>query len=477
MPLSKETSRGALLYALRELGRRAGATPAFIASWQVEFSDRSVTVFLDTSRTSRIIFPIDFSKPNRVEPLAQRSPARYCWMRPPERPELSWIDAFIVPFEDRTSHVNEPLFETVETAEIACRADVLTPTLWTLSRAEELAAPALDEHSRFRAADAVLFRSGFGDRPVIDEYGLALEQALAKILPSWKPAPRNFRFMLTHDIDLTGLPRTVRSTLGHLLKRRLPRAFARDTMSYLGVGIPAYLEGVVRIADISRRRGLKSTFFWQASRRSDWDSGYDPGHPLIRKVIENLVADGFEQGIHPGYYSFDSFEKLTEELARLRGVVGNEPIGGRQHWLRWQPRTWLAWEQAGLCYDSSVGFAERVGFRAGTCVPYHPWLIDDDRESPLLEIPLIVMDGTLHCDWGMRLPEKEAFEILRALVTRCRAVGGVFSLLWHNTSAVEEPFVSWYPHVLDLVRGSSDYNWVDDIGIVACPRALEHGSV
>ena len=43
----------------------------------------------------------------------------------------------------------------------------------------------------------------------------------------------------------------------------------------------------------------------------------------------------------------------------------------RQHYLRWRaPTTWQNWEDAGLDYDSTVGYADHVGFRAGTCYEY-----------------------------------------------------------------------------------------------------------
>jgi len=50
----------------------------------------------------------------------------------------------------------------------------------------------------------------------------------------------------------------------------------------------------------------------------------------------------------------------------------------------------------------------------------------------ILEIPLIVMDGTLR--QYRKLTPQEGEERILTLAQRCKNVNGVFTLLWHNTS-------------------------------------------
>ena len=54
----------------------------------------------------------------------------------------------------------------------------------------------------------------------------------------------------------------------------------------------------------------------------------------------------------------------------------------------------MHWERCGLAYDSTLGYNERPGFRAGTCIPIRPWLFGSNRECNLVEIPLVAMDVT-----------------------------------------------------------------------------------
>ena len=114
----------------------------------------------------------------------------------------------------------------------------------------------------------------------------------------------------------------------------------------------------------------------------------------------------------------------------------------------------------GLAYDSTVGFADRVGFRAGTCFPYHPWLLHLNREANLIEIPLIVMDKTLMEYMGLS-PEESLEEIYRS-AARCRVVGGVFTLLWHNSSVANPKYSAAYSKALDHLGPADRYDWKSD---------------
>jgi hypothetical protein len=196
--------------------------------------------------------------------------------------------------------------------------------------------------------------------------------------------------------------------------------------------------------------------YWKASPLGPFDSGYDPRQPQIRGLIEWLREREVENGVHPGYGTFRCREELQKEVDILRNAIGEERLGGRQHYLRWCPETWVDWENCGLMYDSTVGYPDRVGFRAGTCIPYRPWLLSQDREAQLLEIPLIVMDVTLL--ESMKLRNQELLNVVGRLIEKCRAVGGVFTFLCHNTTLREPNFVQSYENILDMLTSSDRFD-------------------
>jgi hypothetical protein len=83
-----------------------------------------------------------------------------------------------------------------------------------------------------------------------------------------------------------------------------------------------------------------------------------------------------------------------------------------------------------------MGYADHEGFRCGTCYPFRPFDIEQNREMKIKEVPLIVMDQTLRR--YRKLSPDQAEERIMQLATRCKRVGGTFTLLWHNSSLVGE---------------------------------------
>ena len=85
---------------------------------------------------------------------------------------------------------------------------------------------------------------------------------------------------------------------------------------------------------------------------------------------------GHEIGLHPSYRTYLSPQQIKREFRILRheaelAGIRQEQWGGRQHFLRWKaPDTWQGWEEAGLQYDSTLGYSDRPGFRCGTCYEY-----------------------------------------------------------------------------------------------------------
>lgn len=463
------TQHNAFQYALRELGRRAGVPQALLSRWKTVFDADGVTLYPAADGESRIVFPCDFSKLDRFAVLRAAPAVRYEWMETSDPALRCRVPDFVVLFDDRHCG-GTPLFKRTGDRTFECAGDILTSSLWTLGRFEELHPESNDEHGRFPAASSAAYKAGCIDRPIVDEYGLALQDVLSHLLPGWTPERRDFRVKLSHDIDLTGVPFNLRTAAGHVYPRRIPGAFFRDVLALARLSQPAYLGGIVRTAKISKDRGLHSAFYWQTAAPSPWDAGYDIETPRIRAIVETLAED-FEAGIHPGYYTFGSPQRLFEEVARLRRVIGGVPIGGRQHYLRWSPSTWKAWEDAGLAYDSTVGFADAMGFRAGTCIPYRPWLFEENRESRILEIPLVVMDCTPVR--YMMLNDHETLSAVRALIERCKAVGGVFTLLWHNASVIERPYAALYPQILEMLTPAENYDWRTEPAPTAAAPAME----
>ena len=135
-----------------------------------------------------------------------------------------------------------------------------------------------------------------------------------------------------------------------------------------------------RILKDERRCGASSTFFLLADHAHEFDGAAVESYERLRpRLVETLREDAAEVGLHGSYSAAEEPGRIAKEKARLEQLSG--PVAGqRYHYLRVDPHRNLAsLEAAGFSYDSSLGFGDAIGFRAGIAHPFRPW--DFEREA------------------------------------------------------------------------------------------------
>lgn len=469
------------LWAVKELARRAGVTQEFFRSLSVEVTRETTIVHVQPGSSKQLRFrnlPAD-----GAEQLASSSfrTLRAAWMRQPGESVRKEIPDLVVPYCKIEAREQQTLFRQTDADTVECFADLPASTLFCLCRVEETQESERDAHSRFTAAMSVARRDDFLYRPVVDEWGLALAQALEALLPGWSQKQRPLRAKISHDVDEVGrcnliwpqhlngdarhlgrfawmlLPFDVRHAIRLGIGHQNPMPGIAHLCSVMAPSEPGCIQLLESVIRAELRHGLEPAVYWKATAVGPFDSGYDPRDKRVRTVIRQLEEQGIENGFHAGYRAFDSLPEMQSELETLREVIGDREIGGRMHYLRWVPETWLDWERCGLAYDSSVGYANDVGFRAGTCLPYRPWLLSRNREARLLEVPLIAMDVSLV--ERMQVRGEAQLRLVRELINKCAAVGGVFTFLCHATAMRDKRFVREYEQILDLLASAEKFDW------------------
>ena len=329
--------------------------------------------------------------------------------------------------------------------------DIFGSAFFMLTRYEELINPILDSHTRFAGRSSIAHKQEFLERPIINEYLELLWGAMKKLWPSLERKERSYKLFLTHDVDhpawVAGKSWKVvaRNAAGDFMRRGSPRMAVTRLKARLKTGFhknhddPAFLFDY--IMDLSERHNTKSAFYFIADQTAgEIDGYYSLDLPWVRELLKHIDFRRHEIGLHPSYRTYKSTTQIGKELDLLKNACCSESIeqdisGGRHHFLRWEsPTTWQAWENVGLSYDTTVGFADKIGFRCGTCYDFPVYNIKTRKMLELRERPLIVMDGTLF-DY-MRLSDEEALERTIKLATLCKEHAGEFVLLWHNTELI-----------------------------------------
>lgn len=457
----------AISYAWRQLGQRAGLPGC--SPDKDGFAAAGIRCYYAATESFPAGQPYVAVTPcgrGEWRALLERQPLTLDWLPArsvvPAGCQLPFDDAIPILFwGENCKEQGRPFAQRREDGGVVFYVDLVATTLFMLSRWEETVITERDEHGRFPATASVAHRQGFLDRPIVDQYALILREWLKVLLPAWEPESQVFSVKLSHDIDHLGrFPRVSNAlrTIGRdLLKRQdLQRALANGAeaiVQYVAPHRTQYARGIELLADWSREHGLTNdAFYFMAAGPGPMDGDYDVASDATRRIVDRLTGQGFEIGLHAGYDTLGNPERLAEEKARLDAVLGETHYGGRQHYLRFQvPDTWRHWEQAGLAYDATMGYADGEGFRCGTCHPYRPFDLTLDAELDVWEQPLIVMDATLF-SYKRLLPD-EADTRIGELAQRCKQVEGTFTMLWHNSSLSGEwePWRQVYRHALGVL--------------------------
>jgi len=275
------------------------------------------------------------------------------------------------------------------------------------------------------------------------------------------PRPEGYAFIccLTHDIDFHGIRRhifdrtfvgfTWRASWGSLVGLiRGRRSLADLLRNWLALGsVPfVYLrllpdlwrpfEDYARAEDTSR-----STFFVVPFRNVP---GIDPsgrvnqgravkyGAADIRGELEDAVRRGSEIGVH-GIDAWNDAHAANRERMQVNAASGCMAVGVRMHWLYFGPDSPAALERAGFDYDSTYGYNDAVGYRAGTSQSFK--LL---RTDALMELPLSVMDSALFYPRRMGLSTGAAWTFCDRILKNAVSFGGTIVVNWHDRSLSPE---------------------------------------
>jgi hypothetical protein len=242
----------------------------------------------------------------------------------------------------------------------------------------------------------------------------------------------------SHDIDFYHTSKG--STLFRLLKNLGVSVRIYRSWSFLKSNSVMILEllGGKRIGDYLpallkaiQQADFHSTFFVVARHGHRRDPNYRLSE--ISSLLSEAERKGCSVCVHGSYTSVLGEGSLGAEVTALENLLGKKPLGSRQHWLRFDTheKLFAAVENSALIFDSTLGFPDVVGFRNGASFAFPPYNFREERPCTFLEIPLVLMDGSLECE--SRAKGKNAQEIADEVLMESRKNGwGGFAALWHN---------------------------------------------
>lgn len=332
-------------------------------------------------------------------------------------------------------------------SQLIIHADLLASTYFLISRYEEMYRRSeRDSYGRFPGKSSLPYRAGFLHRPIIDEYGEALRQILLETGIAERhnlrleERPHTFsRVNLTHDLSRPYNYRGWRSFLrGWLKQKKSPLEAARLSFSadveddYFT--FPKFLKWDRNTCDSLGRDRSDIFLFIRMPSRHPLDKPYYSLHSLyLRRILSIAAKHKVLLALQCSYAAGHQSELISKERHQFEKAFHQRPRGLRHNKLTsCEPEDLLQAYVSGFRNDYSMGYADVVGFRLGTCRPVKFINPNTRLLTELILHPLVLRDLTLSDQRYMALEQDEAERIAHDLIRTTARYNGELTLLWHN---------------------------------------------
>ncbi len=322
------------------------------------------------------------------------------------------------------------------------------------------------------------------EHPALDTHiDLIRQSILAAGIPLLEipPIPEGHQYAvcLTHDVDFPAIrPHRFDHTFLGFLVRTLflsPVRYLRGTLSLKSLLHNYAALFSLPLVHMGIKRDFWSTFDEYDRLESPHPSTYYmipfkacPGKAVRlphanRRAAKYDVAQLFERvsslqrsGREVGLHAIDAWhdpDAARKERNRIASLTGRNSLGTRTHWLCSAPETPTILEAAGFDYDSSMGYNDTIGYRAGSTQPFRPAACDR-----LLSLPLHIQDVALFGPDGMVQAACDARARCEHLRLHALNHGGALTILWHMRSiAPERQWTEFYRYLISTLE--SDGAW------------------
>ena len=264
--------------------------------------------------------------------------------------------------------------------------DIFSASFYLLSRYEEYLPHVKDIYGRFTKEESLAFKHHFLHQPVIDIWAYKFKDALKNKFPNYEFETRKFCLNPVIDVPVAyyfrnkGLLRTFGETLSDMFSFRFKFIYNRFSVLF-GFKKDPYdnFKWIINRQKVSRTRF--NVFFLIGDFTT-----YDKNNSINKKQFSSLiksVADYCNVGIKASYVALDSMAILKSEKRLMDGVINTVTTAARSSFSKVNlPTTYRNYIDLEIYSDYTMGYADTIGFRAGTCTPFLFYDLDYEIQTP-----------------------------------------------------------------------------------------------
>lgn len=186
----------------------------------------------------------------------------------------------------------------------------------------------------------------------------------------------------------------------------------------------------------------------------------DPSYHIYRNLdlqnkLKELKYNGWNIGLHGSYFSANDPTLLSSEKEQLESALDMEITRTRQHWLNFSESTTPYAHEGLFDQDSTIGWNDRMGFRAGCASRYRPYDHKNNRAFDYWEVPQVIMDSNIY-DYGSG-NSNSLISVAKDIIRRvCELKNGHIAISWHPRTCSSD--YNWQPAYKQLIAEAAAYD-------------------
>lgn len=321
--------------------------------------------------------------------------------------------------------------------------DVFSASFFLLSRYEEYLPHVKDSVGRFPVKESLAYQHKFLELPVVDLWAYKLLDALKERFPNLEYEEKSYGFTsiinvtTSHAYKMRGLARTLGGLFLDLGNFKFRYVWERISV-LLGLRRDPY-DNFYELVEIHKKFPIKTMFFFQFAKHSAHDKNVSPNHNKFRYLIKS-IADYSIVSLSTSFLSSTNKDVLKEEKKQLANLI-HRPINYSR--LRYNrvnvPAAYRNLVETEFTDDFSMGYTHEIGFRAGTCTPFHFYDINMEVRQPLKVHPFALHDYAL-----VNYKKKdEVYEKMDRVYRMVKQVKGDFVMVFSNELLGSKHRLDW----------------------------------
>ena len=334
--------------------------------------------------------------------------------------------------------------------------DIFAASFYLISRYEEYLPHLKDVYGRFSFQESIAHKNNFIEDPVIDIWAYKLKDSLCSSFPNIIFNDRKFKLKTIIDVPSVyyyknkGFLRTIGGVFTDLIRFNPKNIYSRFLVIFRLQKDP--YDTFNWIINKQKQVTDKFLFFFLVGKFST----YDKNISLVKQPFINIikfVSDYSKIGLKLSFFALSNLDILKNEKADIESITNRDLTISRNSFSKVNlPINYRNLIKLNIREDYTMGYVNKIGFRASTCTPFLFYDIDNDIQTPLLINPYNLMDYSL-LKINSFLDKKEK---VIALINKVKSVNGTFTSVFHNYSFSNEIRWNRFKEIFEIIINSND---------------------